>query len=154
MAAALVAGLIIGALLLRSDAPPELTRAELASAWQRWQQHGPASYSYELRMRGALEDHRLVVVEGGEVVDMSIDGVAVAQSSWPFWTVDALLQSMSDELDNRADPPPGLGISDGDQMVLRATFDAELGYPTRFLRHLLGRQRSTEWEIVAFEALP
>ena len=103
-------------------------------------------------MGGALKDLRLISVRDGRVVDMTIDGRTASESSWEYWSVEGMLDFLETELLNAADPPPGLGIADPGQIVLRATFDAELGYPAHFFRHILGRQQSTEWEVVRFEA--
>jgi hypothetical protein len=153
IALALVAGLAVGLLVLRSGAAPELTEAALADARQRWNTAGPASYRIELEMRGALSDHRQIEVRDGRVVAMTVDGRPASESAWRYWSVEGLFDSMAEELENARHPPPGLGIADGSQLVLRAAFDPGLGYPTRFLRHLLGRQCGTEREVVGFERL-
>ena len=149
---ALLAGLLAGTLVLRSGAAPEMTRESVAEARRLWSERGPASYSFELQMAGALTDRRRIEVSDGRVVAMSIDGEPASRSAWEYWSVDGLLDALEAELRNAEDPPPSLGISDPSQLVLRARFDRELGYPTEFLRHIMGRQQGTEWRVVAFEA--
>ena len=152
MAVALAGGLLLGLLVLRSAAPSELTAAGLDKARARWRVRGPASYELEVQMGGALTDRRLISVRDGQVVDMTIDARAASRSSWEYWSVEGMLDFLETELSNAADPPPGLGVTDPSQIVLRATFDIELGYPTHFFRHILGRQQGTEWKVVRFEA--
>ncbi len=151
--AALVVGLLAGLLVLRSGAPPDLTGADLEAARQLWSERGPTSYAVELQMGGALTDRRRVEVLDGEVVDMTINGDPASESAWKYWSVEGMFDAIEAELANAADPPPSLGIADPSQLVLRARFDPELGYPAEFFRHVLGRQQGTEWQVVAFEAL-
>lgn len=154
MAVALVAGLLAGLLVLRSGAPPELTAESLAAARERWEAEGPADYTLEIEMRGTLEDRRLVEVRDHRVVDMRVGAGAASRDSWSYWSVEGLFDFLRQELANAADPPPELGITDPSQIVLKARFDRRTGYPQYFLRHLLGRQQSTEWEVVRFEPHP
>lgn len=151
MLAALLAGLLVGLFVLRSGAAPELVAAELDAARARWEAHGPASYTIELQMGGALSDRRRIEVRDGEVVDMTVDGRPASEDSWAYWSVEGLFDFLRAELRNKESPPRALGVSGPDQIVLRARFDPELGYPTHFLRHLLGRQKGTEWEVVEFK---
>ena len=150
MAVALIVGLALGLLVFRSGAPDTLTREDLDRARERWRAHGPSAYSMTVQMGGALEDRREIRVEDGEVVEMTIDGRPAAAASWRYWSAEGMFDFLEAELDNAADPPPSLGVSDPSQIVLRAEFDPRLGYPTRFFRHILGRQRGTSWEVVEF----
>jgi hypothetical protein len=151
IATALAVGLAAGLLVLRAGAPPELTESALEAARERWEAAGPASYTLDLQMSGALSDRRHVEVRNGRVVEMTIDGDRASEGAWEYWSVDGLFDTMATELANARQPPASLGLADGSQLVLRASFDRELGYPTRFLRHIMGHQRGTEWEVVAFD---
>ena len=151
MALALAGGLLLGLLIFRSATPPELTSTALDEARARWRARGPVSYELEVQMGGTLTDRRLISVRDGHVVGMTIDARAAAESSWEYWSVEGMLDFLEAELSNAAEPPPGLGITDPSLIVLRATFDAELGYPTHFFRHLMGRQQGTEWEVIRFD---
>ena len=152
MALALAAGLLLGLLLFRSTAPAELTSGELADARSRWEANGPSSYIFELQMGGALDDRRRIEVHDGVVVAMTSNEQPSAESSWEHWSVDAMFGFLETELRNAADPKKTLGVADASQVVLRADFDPQLGYPSFFFRHLLGRQQSTEWKVVRFES--
>lgn len=151
MAIALVGGLLVGLLVLRANAAPELTSERLAAARARWEAEGPSSYTLVLQMRGAVQDRRTIEVRDGQVVDMKTGGRPAREGSWSYWSVDGLFDFLDTELRNAAHPPPELGIDDPSQIVLRARFDRRWGYPAYFLRHLLGRQQSTEWEVVDFQ---
>lgn len=154
MALALVGGLLVGLLVLRSGAPPELTPESLAAARAHWEAAGPASYTLELEMKGALEDRRKIEVRNGRVTDMRVGDRPASADSQAYWSVEGLFEFLAAELRNAADPPPELGVADPSQIVLRASFDPRWGYPESFLRHVLGRQQSTGWEVVRFEPHP
>ncbi len=110
------------------------------------------SYQFELELGGAIEDRRLVQVREGEVVAMTSDGVEVPESAWPYWTVEGMFASLEQELQNAAHPQRIYGISDPERVLLQAEFDPELGYPSRFLRHVLGTRQSIEWTTVVSRA--
>jgi hypothetical protein len=149
---ALVGGLVVGLLVMRGDAAPELEATELAAAQQLWSENGPADYQITLQMGGALSDLRRIVVRDHQVVEMTINDRPASESSWSFWSVEGMLQFLEAEIRNKENPIPGMGVSDPRQIILRARFDPDLGYPAYFLRHLLGRQQGTEWEVVEFES--
>jgi hypothetical protein len=148
---ALVGGLVVGLLVMRGDAAPKLEPTDLAAAQQRWSENRPADYEITLQMGGALTDQRRIVVRDHQVVEMTVNDISSSEASWSYWSVEGLLKFLEDEIRNRENPIPGMGVSDPRQIVLRARFDPDLGYPIYFLRHLLGRQQGTEWEVVAFE---
>ncbi|MDX1644021.1 MAG: DUF6174 domain-containing protein [Thermoanaerobaculia bacterium] len=154
MTIALVGGLLVGLLVLRSNAPPDLTVERLEAARTRWESRGPASYTLEIEMQGALEDRRRIEVRNGRVTEMSVGERPASEDSRTYWSVDGLFDFLEAELRNAADPPPELGVSDSSQIVLKAAFDRRLGYPESFLRHILGRQQSTGWQVVSFEPHP
>ncbi len=150
---ALVGGLLAGLLVMRSGAAPELQAEDLAAARALWSQHGPADYEITLQMGGDLTDQRHIVVRDHQVVGMTINDQTATEGSWIFWSVDGMFTFLEVEIRNKENPIPGMGVSDPRQIVLRAQFDPQLGYPSYFLRHLLGRQQGTEWKVVAFEIL-
>lgn len=153
MALALAGGLLLGLFVFRSGAAPDLTQERLDRARPLWGESGPASYAIDIQMGGALTDRRHIEVRDGRVIEMTINDRPASEGSWEYWSVDGMFDFLQAELRNAEDPPPGLGISDPSQIVLRARFDPELGYPTHFFRHLLGRQQGTEWEVVRFEVV-
>ena len=151
IATGLILGLLAGLLYLRRSTDP-LTTERLANARALWQERGPVSYQFELELGGAIEDRRLVQVREGEVVAMTSDGVEVPASAWPYWTVEGMFASLEQELQNAAHPQRIYGISDPERVLLQAEFDPELGYPSRFLRHVLGTRQSIEWTTVVSRA--
>lgn len=146
----LLAGLYFA---LRQPAEP-LTAERLARARELWTSGGPATYSLELELAGAVRDRRRIEVRDGAVVGMTTDGVEVPRQAWAYWTVDGLFDFLETELGNARSPQRAYGVADPKLVVLRARFDPELGYPEYFLRHVMGTaggRRDTAWTVVAFE---
>lgn len=144
-------GLAIGIVLARKPGS-DLSGEALAAARARWQQRGPAGYTLEIETRGAVADTKVIEVRDGEVVAMTTGGAAVPESAWSYWTVEGLFGFLDEEIANAARPQAAYGVDDPRQVVLRAAFDDEWGYPAFFLRHVLGKNRSVEWEVTRFEA--
>jgi hypothetical protein len=146
----LTLGLVIGYLWLREPSSL-LTTDRLDEARRRWQQQGPASYVLEVETKGAVGATHRIVVREGEVVEMTTGGRTATRSAWEYWSVDGLFDFLATELGNAGNPRQAYG-SGVTEVILRAHFDPDLGFPSYFLRHVLGRQQSIEWNVVNFEA--
>lgn len=144
---AFVVGAAAGLLLLGRRSADPLTAERLSSARELWESRAPSDYDLELEMRGALEDTRVIEVRGGEVVGMTTGGHGVAESAWPYWSIDGLFDTLETELANAARP----GSVGAERIALLARFDPEWGYPSYFYRHFMGSLNDTEWEVVRFE---
>jgi hypothetical protein len=149
-AAALVLALaVLAALLLRPRMEP-LTVERLNAAKQRWQARRPADYDMQIVVSGIQKGVHAIKVRDGDVVDMTTGGAEVPKHVWPRWTVEGLFDFLETELENARDPANTYGVADPNQVVLQADFDEPTGYPRRFLRHVMGRQASVEWEVTEF----
>lgn len=124
----------------------ELTREDLEAARERWSRSGPASYTLVIETRGATGKRSVVEVRDGDVVSMETGGRPASRTAWEYWTVDGLFDFLDTELRNAAAAEQTYGASP-DQVVLQARFDDELGYPRRFLRHVLGTRNGIEWVV-------
>ncbi len=155
IALGIVLGLVGGLYFaLRQPAEP-LTAERLEEARAQWAAAGPPAYVLELELAGAVRDRRRIEVRGGAVVGMTTDGVEVPRQAWEYWTVDGLFAFLETELGNARSPQRAYGVTDPKQVVLRARFDPELGYPEFFLRHVMGGTgRDTSWTVVAFRPGP
>ena len=131
-----------------------LTREALAAARQKWQQHGPASYVMVADVDSSLKVVHSIRVHDGEVVAMTIEGAKaeVPRHVWKQWSVEGLFSFISDELANAADPQRAYHVDNPSHVVLRATFDPELGYPRHFTRYVVGRSQSIEWTVRSFKS--
>lgn len=147
LVAAFVVGAAAGLLLLGRDRAQELTAEGLAAARRLWRSQAPDSYTLELEMRGALNETRIVVVDGGRVVGMTAGGVEAPRASWEYWSVEGLFDVLATELANAADPGRTRGAG---RVALLVRFDPSWGYPSYFYRHIMGSLNDIEWEVVRF----
>ena len=131
-----------------------LTRDALDAARRQWQERGPASYLMAVDVDSGLPVVHSIRVHDGEVVAMMIDGAKaeVPRHVWKQWSVEGLFSFISDELANAADPQRAYHVDNPSHVVLRATFDLELGYPLHFTRYVVGRTQSIEWTVKSFES--
>jgi len=120
-----------------------LTPERLAAARALWKERGPKSYVLDVDVRDA---HHHVEVKDGKVVSMTTDGRKAEERLYGYWTVEGMFQSLSEELSNLQRPEAAFGVSDTDDVIMRARFDPRYGYPSRFLRYVLGQNRSVEWD--------
>ena len=152
LAAVLMVGLLIGWVVRsRRDGGEPLARPGLEEARARWDSAGVTDYDFELVLSGSLEDTRLVEVRGGEVVGMRAGGAPVPEAAWIYWSIEGLFDSLATELSNLSQPKRSFGVDDPAQVHLRVEFDPVRGYPTYFLRHVMGTQQSVEWRVVHFD---
>ena len=92
---------------------------------------------------------------GGQVTNMTRDGIAPKRrGTWDYWSVDAQLEIIGEELRKAHDPEKGFQAPPGSQVVQRAEFDERLGYPRDYHRIVLGASLEIRWQITHFEALP
>ncbi len=135
-------------LVTRPSTGEPLTQERLAEARARWKERGPKSYGLDVDVRGI---RYRIDVKDGEVVAMTIDGRPAAVSALEHWTVEGMFGFLAEELSNLRRVEAAYGVSNPEDVVLRAAFDPKYGYPARFLRHVLGLDRSVEWQVRSFE---
>jgi len=133
---------------------PRITRANLEAAIERWEKHGPASYNIDLMLGGKRPGPIHVEVRKGEVTAMTRDGVTPSQRrTWGYWTVPEQFETLRADFDSADDSEHPFGAPAGSQSVMRAEFDAELGYPKQYQRQVLGTDLDVQWEVTRFEAI-
>ena len=146
-----VAIVVVVVLSRRHTAPP-LTAAALADAQQRWQKNGPADYGMDLIVTGRQASHYHVEVQAGQPSRVLRNDQPTTSRTWHYWTVPGLFEVLEHDMDCSDDPTRGFGARRGSQAVLRAVFDAELGYPRKFERLILGEPHlDMTWQITRFE---
>ena len=141
---------IVGLLVLFLRRPPVLTLERLQAAEQRWRASRISDYDMRITVSGVQRGVHKIEVRDGKVTGMTTGGAEVARHVWPRWTVEGLFDFLREELANAEDPENAFGVSDPSRVVLYAGFDEQTGYPRRFLRHVMGRQESVEWQIEEF----
>lgn len=154
LAFALVASIVTLVLVFRKEGDL-LTPELLDAARTRWQERGPKDYDLEIVTSGAREARHVVEVRAGKVVRQTTDGAAVPERVRGIWSVPGMFETLRVELSNATHPKVPYGIDDPEDVIVRAAFDDEFGYPRRFMRHVLaGRKSSIEWEVVRFAPAP
>ena len=131
-------------LLAQRGAGEALTREALENARRNWRERGPANYSLAVRVSGVQQGEHAILVEGGEVREMTTGGAPVREGARRYWSVDGMFEFLDEELRRAERAPEG-------EVVLQAAFDEELGYPKSFLRHVIGQTRGIEWDVYSFE---
>ncbi len=148
-----VAGLLVGTILNRSHTPL-LTRAAYEEAAERWDTHGPASYNLDLELTGNRPGKIHVEVRDGRPVHMIRDGVEPKQQrTWYYWTVPGQMDMIAEELDMAENPAASFDSPKATQVVIRAEFDPEYGYPRRYDRVVLGADFEIHWTVTNFEVV-
>jgi hypothetical protein len=138
-------------IFLARGTTPLVTDDVLAAAARRWDERGPRSYRLKLQVSGTRGGPVELEVRDGEPVSLLRDGRQPARHTWDFWTVPGQLEAIRDEL--TGDTQIMFGTLDRSQVILRAEFDAELGYPRLYQRQVLGKALDIGWQTVEFEAL-
>lgn len=148
-----VAAIVALAIIFRRQATPELSFETLQAAQKRWQENGPADYSLAVKVTGRQPGQYQVEVRGGKPADVRRNGIAANRRTWQYWTVPGLFDVIEHDIECSEDPTRGFGARPGSKAVLRANFDAELGYPKKFERLILGEpQLDMIWEVTRFGA--
>ena len=148
----LVAGLVW--MVVSRDPTPLLTEADFQAAQERWRKHGPASYDMDVLLAGNRPGPVHVEVREGQVTLMTRDGVVPRQQrTWEFWTVQGMFATIEQELAMAESGPRGSPDPAGTKRELRASFDAELGFPRRFQRTVLGGNQEVDWTVTGFTAI-
>jgi hypothetical protein len=132
-------GLGGGLIAFREPTVP-LTAERLQAARQRWEAAGIGNYQLQYRMHGAAYD---VVVEGGIVTSLMVNGQPAATATPQAYSVKGLFETLQQELDNASGPMGPAGI-------MRVRFHAELGYVERYLRTGGGLGRDVSIELTEF----
>ena len=130
-----VLGVILFALVVFvfRDHTPSLTREIYQANHERWLRSGVGSYDCTMKIDLPGQDASLYEVEvrSGQVVSLKIDGNPIERGDG--YSIPRLFDILDRELEIAAggavrEP----GVPEGS--VLRADFDAELGYPRTFMR--------------------
>ena len=128
-----------------------LTPEALKTAQALWQQHNLTSYSVSFKIDGnRIESGKFdIVVDKGDIVKAARNGENLATTD-TFYTVKGLFEFLAHELELASEPARYFGAPADARVYLRAHFDPKLGYPTRYLRSVVGTKHQVTVEIVSF----
>ncbi len=164
-ARSLVLGLVLGTcltliailvifILSNRQTTPRLTWERFDAAEELWRRRGPRNYNLQVQLSGARQGLVKAEIRNGQVVAMSRDGWSPSQKrTWDYWSAPGLFDMIRQDLENAEHPRQAFGVSDPSQVVLRAEFDAECGYPVRYQREVLGGAADLGWRITKFEVV-
>lgn len=150
---AVAAGLLTYAFLNR-NATPLLTRAEYEAAADLWNERGPRDYNLDLVLSGNRPGKIRVEVRDGQATKMERDGVVPSQErTWYYWTVPGMMDTIAEELEMAEDPAGSFNVPGASEVIQRAEFDPQYGYPRKYDRVVLGADFEIHWEVTKFERL-
>ncbi len=130
-----------------------LTEQALAAAEERWRLGDPGAYEFEVEVAGSQKALHRIRVRDRAVLEMTTGGSPVAPDVWRYWSIEGMFAFLREELRNLGRTRDSYGVEKPTDVVLRASFDPERGYPLRFYRHVMGRSLDIRWEVRRFQAL-
>ena len=146
---ALIVALAITALVV--ERIPPLTPESLAAAEARWKEAQPTSYRLQIAIGGKRSGRVEIEVERGEITKMTRDGlVPHRRATWQAWSVPGMFDTLRQELELAEQPERSFGVAERSQIIERARFDEQYGYPARYQRSVLGSDQDLDWRVVSF----
>ena len=137
---------LAGTLILLREPMARLTQSGLEEAGERWREAGVTDYDLTYRMHGSLY---AVVVRGGIVTKITMNGEPARTADPAAYSVDGLLETLELDLENLSNPA-GPFAGQAQTMLMRVRFNAELGYVERYLRSG-GAGRGASIELLEFQ---
>jgi hypothetical protein len=151
-AAGIVIAAVVAGIALFGNRLPILTRERLQAAVRLWKERDVASYVMDLEITGQRAGQVHVEVKNGVVVNLERDGQTPRQRrTWDVWSVPGQFDMMQQGLRAVDDPVGQMQAEEGAQVVVRAEFDPELGYPVAFSQVTLGGGPEFGWKTVRFQ---
>jgi hypothetical protein len=143
-----VASLVVLNLSIRGR---QLTLEQLRQARAVWDQKGPHDYNLIWIQKGNMPGQFQIKVRNSKAVWVSSDGTALEERLYANYTMTALFEFIEDFLREDAK------LAKERRTFTTATFDAEDGHVTRFIRQVLGTSEkqdiSVELTLVAKDTL-
>jgi len=129
---------------------PECKPEDLAAALAKWEAAGVRDYDMVIQVSGRQSDEIKISVRNGVATAMTRRGIQPKQQrTWEPWTVPGMFDTIDIDFDNGKNAKEKFGV-EPDAVRLRCEFDAELGYPKRYLHQVFGRQEDLEWAVTEF----
>ena len=128
------------------------------AATEKWENAEVDSYRVEIEVRGRQPATYVVEVKEGKVQTATRNGQPLKQHrTLDTWTVPGMFYTMSIDLDHSVRHAEGRAEPGEPNVRVRAIFDEEFGYPTRYHRTQFvekGENPTTSWTVVKFEVTP
>lgn len=142
----LVGGVIGAMVMMRAGRLPLMSRADFDAGKGVWQESKPSSYKITVEVKGMQPGVYDVVVENGIASSARFDGRDLTrQRTFGTWSVTGMFDTLARDLETN---------DKHDYLMLRAEFDPQYGYPTRYERIEMrtGVHDALQWEVTSFEA--
>jgi hypothetical protein len=124
-------------ILIRYNLSRQLTLDKLATARELWQHKRPAHYDLEIVQQGTVAETRRVHIRSGKVVSGVRDGLPLEPRLYGYSDMDAWFGFLEENLQNDAQPGKP-------RTYTVATFDAEDGHITHYIRRVMGTTERVE----------
>ena len=124
---------------------PMLTSEVFDAAVQEWRDNKPESYEITVKVTGRQPGTYHVQVQYGVAESASLDGRPLRnRRTLGTWAVNGMFETMRLDLRNNAEHG---------YLLLRADFDPQLGFPTRYERIEIrtGAHDALQWEVISFK---
>ena len=140
-----VAFVVIGS--FKQDLPPELDRKSFDAAWDTWQANAPADYHIEIEVVGPQPATYAVEVRDHKVVTATRNGEPLPPQprTMRTWSVPGMFDTMEHDVMRIEKPEPS-------QLLLRAEFDPQSGYPTKYYRNDYRNKFEMRWTVTDFRS--
>ena len=127
---------------------------DLTKAHNQWKQKGFQSYALTLEITGDRIETGLFEIEvnQGEIIKATRNGDNLATTD-RFYTIEGIFQFLGNELELGKEPERYFGAGPGARIYMRAHFDPELGYPTRYLRAVTDTKHNITVEVKELKKL-
>jgi hypothetical protein len=141
--------------IVNRDPTPSLTPEAFRAARERWRRNEPANYDIEIRVTGTQPATYRAQVRDGQPQSAWRNGKPLtSRRTFGTWSVPGMFSTMSRDVQNLEGSGPA-GARQR-ELVLRAAFDPEYGYPRRYSRIEWGSRRGATshevtWEVTEFE---
>ena len=142
--ACVLVGLAFAIYRIRSNALPDMARSNFETARELWDDANISSYEITVKVEGMQPGEYDVVVENDIATAASFDGRALTrQRTFSTWAVTGMFDTLSRDLETH---------DRDNNLMLKAIFDPELGYPAKYARIELktGSHDALQWEVTRF----
>jgi hypothetical protein len=129
---------------------PRLEPSDFYDAQLRWERAGVTDYNMTVLVTGRQAAEYYVEVRRGEPRHATRNGEPLRQQrTWGTWSVPGMFGTMQSDVTNLERQQAGRADPATPQLLLRAVFDPQRGYPRRYLRTELrkwGTNDEVSWE--------
>jgi hypothetical protein len=160
----MVGGMLIGTIgtlivlrIIAHDPTPPLTPGRFDAAHERWKASAPPNYDIEIRVTGAQASVYRAQVRDGHPQAAWRNGHPLTQRrTFGTWSVPGMFSTMSRDVESVERRLEGRAGVNETELILRASFDPQYSYPTKYQRIEWGSRRGSDaktvtWEVVEFK---